>query len=94
MASGLPSGARGAVALAHQEFEERVRSGCAYKKGGLATTLRYDYLFGVGIGETGHARWLQGRGSSKNPSRVHKQGKYAEFVGKVGFRVVSLWGFS
>ena len=82
------------MALAHQEFEERVRSGCAYTKGSLATTLRYDYLFGVGIGETGHARWLQGRGSRGNPSRVHKQGRWAEFVGKVRFRVVSPWGFS
>ena len=52
-----------------------IRRASIQKKGGLATTLGYDYLFGVGIGETGHARWLQGRGSRGNPSRVRKQGR-------------------
>ena len=46
MGSWLPSGARGEMALAHQEFEERVRSGCAYQKRehGYDVTVRFLYL--------------------------------------------------
>ena len=47
MASGLPSGARGAMALAHQEFEERVRSGCAYIK--EAWLRRYGTITYLGL---------------------------------------------